>query len=204
MDTTIRIVTDSEEKRAVYRFRYRVYVEEMHREQTYADHARKEIKEPLDATGTLLAAFAGDEVVGALRTNFARHGGLGLYEALYDFGRTGDAFPSSVSMTTKLMVEPAWRRTKVPLELAIAVYRYGLEEDIRFDFIDCNDYLEPFFLRLGYTRTGPNVSHPEYGEVVPMVLDLRDTAHLAAVKSPFAAVLAAHTAASPAPALVVS
>lgn len=43
----IREVTTAEERERVYRFRYKVYVEEMKRLQQYADHDKKEICEPL-------------------------------------------------------------------------------------------------------------------------------------------------------------
>lgn len=63
----VRIATTPEELEAVYRFRYRVYVEEMNRQERYADHDRKRIEEPMDAENTIIGAFKDGQVVGTVR-----------------------------------------------------------------------------------------------------------------------------------------
>jgi hypothetical protein len=44
----------------------------------------------------------------------------------------------------------------------------------------------PFFQKLGYRQVFPDVVHPEYGCVVPMILALLDQDHLEKIGSPFA------------------
>jgi hypothetical protein len=78
----------------------------------------------------------------------------------------------------------------LPLMLVLACYRLGLERNIRWNFIDCNDHLVGFFTRLGFVQHLPKAWHPEYGHVTRMRLDLLDEAHLASVCSPFLGVLA--------------
>lgn len=176
-----------EDREAVYRFRYRVYVEEMGRPQKYADHAWKRIEEPLDGHAHVLAAFNGDHLVGTVRYNLGSEGGFDYYEELYGLRSFGPFFPDHVSITTKLMVAPECRRSTLALRLASECYRGGAERGSMFDVIDCNPPLRPFFAKLGYRQISSNFEHPEYGHVIPMVLALYDDEHLAAVRSPFLA-----------------
>src|SRR4051812_29884138 len=62
----------SSELMDIYKFRYRIYVDEMRLSQFYADHVKKTISDPLDPGADNFAAFQGDEVVGVLRLNFPR------------------------------------------------------------------------------------------------------------------------------------
>lgn len=58
----VREARTVEERKRVYRFRYKLYVEEMRRLQQYADHDKKEICDPLDLSGHVLAAYSdGDQ-----------------------------------------------------------------------------------------------------------------------------------------------
>jgi predicted GNAT family N-acyltransferase len=187
--TCIRAAETPQELEAIYRFRYQVYVMEMQRPQKDADHANRRIEDSLDRTGFNLAAWSGSRVVGIARANFARDGGLGSYDEFYDLGSVGNDHPWRTSIVTRLMVAPEHRHTMLPMMLVLACYRLGLENNIRWSFIDCNDHLVGFFTRLGFVQHLPKAWHPEYGHVTRMRLDLLDEAHLASVCSPFLGVL---------------
>ena len=189
----IRIAESEEEREAIYRFRYQVYVEEMHRPQKDADDVARRIEDALDATAFNIAAWKGRTVVGVARANFARNGGLGMYEEFYDMNSVGVDHPWRTSITTRLMVAPEHRHSMLPMMLVIACYRLGLTNNIRWNFIDCNDHLVGFFTRLGFVQHLPNARHPEYGHVTRMRLSLLDDAHLASVCSPFLGVLSDKT-----------
>lgn len=182
----LRFAHDEEDRQRVFRFRYEVYVEEMRREQKFADHRRRLIEEPFDATGHLLLAEVGDTLVGTARTNFAGETDLGYYVDLFNLRAAGAAFPHAVSLTTKLMIRRELRSGTLAVRLARALFELGQASGIRHDFIDCNAHLEDFFIRLGYHRHGPKVEHPEYGLVQPLRLDIEDIDHLLQVGSPFA------------------
>jgi hypothetical protein len=186
MQPTIRLAESAADRARVFRFRYRIYVEEMGRTQKHADHARRTIEEPFDATAHLLLAEAAGEIVGTLRANFARETDLGYYPELFGMTTVARAFPDAVSLTTKLMICPAHRSGTLAVRLALAMYEHGTSRGIRHDFIDCNAHLEDFFTRLGYRRFWPYVEHPEYGRVLPLRLDLDDFEHLRALGSPLA------------------
>lgn len=181
----IRMVETREDRERVFRFRYEIYVEEMGRVQKYADPTRRRIEEPFDATAHLMIAERGGVTVGTLRTNFAGETDLGYYVRLFELDSVGNAFPSKVSLTTKLMVRRELRSGTLAVRMACAVYRFGLENGIRHDFIDCNPHLERFFQRLGFRPYMGKAEHPEYGPVLPLRLDLTDFEYLRQIGSPF-------------------
>lgn len=188
----IAAAADDAELRQVFAFRYRIYVEEMNRVQHYADHARRQIVDPLDGAAHNLVAWNGAEVVGVVRVNFAREGGLGLYEALYGMADVGADHPARTAITTRLMTAPEYRGSPLAVRLSMAAYGLGLAAGIRWNFMDCNDHLVPFFTALGYVRHRGIVDHPEYGAVHCMVFDLEDRAGLAALRSPLLRVYRDH------------
>jgi len=184
----IREAVTEEDREAVFRFRYKVYVEEMRRNEQYADHVNMRIEEPLDAGNTVFAAMRGGEVVGTVRV----HPGTvtdGFYADFYRMPEFAPFFPEQTSITTKLMVDQVLRRSSVAVRLAMAGFEYARSKGIRFDFIDCNAHLKRFFERLGYHQLFPEREHHVYGTVHPMVLDTQDWFHFLRIRSPFAELL---------------
>ena len=166
----VREVTSENERDAVFRFRYRIYVQDQGRQEPHADHARRTLREPLDDRGWLLGAFQDDRVVGTLRTN-----------------------QEQVSITTKLMVEPGIRGGLVALRLAKLTYAIALEHHVTWDYVDARDETVPLFERLGHRVLRTDLDHPSYGRANLMCLALRDIDHLAHVQSPFLSVLQLQT-----------
>lgn len=182
----IREAIKADELERVYRFRYKLYVEEMNRFQQYADHDKKQICEPLDISGHVLGAYGdSDQLIGTVRLNVGADEHFGIYSELYKLRKFVPFFPKHISITTKLMVVASYRRSRLACQLAVAIYRVGLELGTCFDFIDCNPPLVKFFKHLGYRQTGELIRHPEYGNVVPLVLAMHDLEHLERVGSPF-------------------
>ena len=168
------------------RFRYEVYVKELNRCQKYANHENQTIVDPLDTFSTNIVARNDRDIVACLRTSFFRDGDLGYYK---DFYRMSDYFPCSdgISIVTQLMSSNRCRKYKIAKILCEKVYEYGLVNGIHHCFIDCNDPLEPMFLKLGFVTLFKD-RHHDYGLVNVMLLDLCDLEHLRAVNSPFAVV----------------
>jgi GNAT superfamily N-acetyltransferase len=186
----IRAAQTSEDLEAVYRFRYLIYVEEMKRKQVYADHVRRRIVDPLDEGAINLVAWSGEEVVGTLRINFPRDSFIGQYEEFYEMGSVGEDHPQHTSINTRLMVAPHVRNTGLGLSLGLASYAYGAPLGIKWNFIDCNDHLLPFYLGLGYIAHAPKAEHPEYGLVNRLRLNALDMKHFVEIRSPLGRVLA--------------
>jgi GNAT superfamily N-acetyltransferase len=173
MATSIRLALTAEERELLYSFRYRIYVAEMNRPQKYADHARRRIEDPLDATGCNLVAWQGQAVVGCLRVNFAWQGQLDYYRDLLRMDELVSGYPEGVSLSTRLMVDPTWRGGNLAVRLSTEAYRLAKQNGVDWNFIDCNDHLVGYFQKLGYVFTHRAV-HEEYGTVNAMLLDLKN------------------------------
>ncbi|HMV65494.1 MAG TPA: hypothetical protein PKA64_01495 [Myxococcota bacterium] len=178
----IREAVTGDEREAIFRLRYAIYVEEMGRRQRYADAARRRVEEPLDDGGVLFGAWdEGGELVGTLRVNSRP---FGEYHAMYDLDRVGHVLDRCI-IATKLMILPRLRHdTRVGFELMAAGYRRVLAEGAWFAFIDCNAHLVRTFSALGFRRYAPPVDHPEYGLVDVMVLGITDVDWMRRVGSP--------------------
>ncbi len=185
MISTIRLTRSQAEQEALYAFRYEVYVEEMRRVQKHADHARRRIADPLDDTAHNFIALSDGKVVGCVRINFAADGGLDYYRDLLNMAVLVGEYPAGVSLCTRLMVASYLRGGTLALRLCRAAYRFAFAQQMRWNFIDCNDHLLSFFERLGYVRKH-QAFHEEYGQVNAMRLDMHDWQHLVACGSPFA------------------
>ena len=189
---TIRQAESPEDLEKLYRFRYRIYVEEMGRHQRYADHAGRRVEEPLDATAAHFIAVDGEKIVGCLRWNSGLDTDFGEYVELYQMHRAGPYFPAQCGTTTKVMVAPEYRRTGLVVRLCQAGYTHARSRGLVADFMDCNPHLEEQFAQFGYRPYRSRTEHPEYGDVLPMLLLCPDLEHLQRVRSPLATIEAAH------------
>src|SRR5688572_6621386 len=134
MRVQIREASTPDDREAVFRFRYRVYVEEMGRVQQYVDHRARRVEVPLDRRAEVLAAWDGAEVVGTVRFNYAGRGGLGYYVGLYGMERFAPFFPARTCVTTKLMVASRLRNTTLGLRLCKHGCAAALRDGMSFDF----------------------------------------------------------------------
>lgn len=188
----IKLATHRHEQEALYRFRYQIYVEEMHRVQHDADHARKRITDCLDGNGYNFIAFnGGGGVVGTLRSNFLRQGPIPYYPSFYRIAEQEGTTVENTSIVTRMMIAKELRRHTLAVRLCLAVYQHSLERGIRYNFIDCNDHLVEFFTSFGFKEYMGTAVHKEYGSVHPLKLDLHDEETLRRLNSPFLKLLLA-------------
>lgn len=173
---------------ALYRFRYEVYVEELHRAQSYACHEERTIIDPLDEAGHNLIARDGDEIVGCVRLNFVRDGGVQPYFDFYELERLSPLEIEGASICTRYMVAPRYRRSRVPIELLKRIYLHGLENGATSCYMDTNAPYQKLYVKLGYDSMFEKV-HADYGLVSIMRLEADNLEKLTAARSPFAPIL---------------
>jgi hypothetical protein len=182
----VKIASTQEELEMVYRFRYQVCVEELRRCPQGADHRNKRLKQPLDDHGVNFFAHDGTKIRGVIRGNVGIDGSFGPYAVFYGVDSPEFGHPYKTSISTGLIVDADGRRGMIGARLVVASYAYGLQRNIRWNFMDCIPPLTPYFLKLGYVEHLPEASHPEYQfPVKRMMLDLDDEKHLESVQSPF-------------------
>ena len=171
MACEVGLAETDEEKEAVYRFRYTVYVEEMGRYQSTADHAGRRLVEPEDEHSFVFYARDGDDVVGTARLSW---GGNGFSQRQIDEYRLApflvDLPPEHIGVGERVMVTPALRGTGLIDELMECRARIGGEHDVRIIFAACEPHLLSLYLGQGRrTYADRNINTPEAGYLIPIV-----------------------------------
>jgi hypothetical protein len=190
MPIEIRPATNEAERAAVYGFRYAIYVSEMKRKQRYADHNAGTIKDPLDGDDAyVLAAWESAHVVGTIRCNLLRDSDVGEYFDLYGLSAVDRGELAMAAIATRFMVHPRHRATLLCAQLSCHLYGWGLQQGVSTTYMDCNSHLVPFFRSLGFREHRASVTHPEYGQVTIMRLEMLDARHLRLTSSLFSRVL---------------
>jgi hypothetical protein len=184
-----RIAQTVEEKRAVQRFRYEVYVEELGKRISSADHERRLIAEPEDDDPCAVHLYAGklEDISGALRILCYPPGAApqGQVER-FSMGRFSALEDTAVSVSGRFVVKPSLRGKLVMLTLARMGYEQVLSRGVRLDFIYCAPGLVRSWRRLGYRPFGGDLVASEDGLRVPLVMAMHDQAFFASVGSPLA------------------
>lgn len=180
---------DAAAREEIYRFRYRIYVEQMGLRQKYADHVRKRVVEPLDESARIYAAYFDGNVVGTIRGNRFSDLRTAYYRKLYRVDGRFPFDPDDMSLTTKLMFDPSLQRSLYPVRLIVHYARdFNSQRRCKVDFVDCRRWLLPFFLKLGYIDYLGWVFHNEYGSIRPLFLPADQVHRLERLRSPLAAV----------------
>lgn len=203
----VRVATQTERER-VYRFRYDLYIDGMKKRTAAADHARRRLEEPLDATARIYMAEVDGEAVGTLRVNYARDftAENPLPPSLVDIHALGpflETWPDRLTFTSRLMVALTRRGSVVLNRLLARAYEEVLDAGMEFDFCYAPPYLVEMYLQLGFRLYTRATTEPSVGYLIPMVLPVRDWEHLEAVNSPLlrTAVRCGATKAAPSPAV---
>ncbi|MDH3742281.1 MAG: cyclic nucleotide-binding domain-containing protein [Hyphomicrobiales bacterium] len=188
----VRFATSPDDREAVYRFRYRIYVEEMGRYASIADHQGKRLVEDDDASSHLLTAWQGDDLVGTARLIW---GGDAPFTARqieqYDLAGFRNAVPDDqMIIGERFMIEPSLRGSDLLYCIFCAYMNFANDHRIQLAFGDCEPHLLNVYQGLGYRAyTRNNVNSPQTGYLIPLVLVTEDIAYLERIGSPLAAVL---------------
>ena len=186
-DCRIGFATTPEERERIFRFRYRIYVEEMGKRPSYADHNKKILTDEMDNESAAIGYAAdGDEIVATIRWNQGAVGKIPeTWRSIYALNRFSRYSPDAFGFSSRLMLAPEWRGSLVLNSLLAALYRRGREAGALFDFINCSPSLIELYEQLGYRRYTDGFMDDDVGYRVPMVLVLDDAEHMRAVHSPF-------------------
>lgn len=186
-----RIVkVETEQQRAeLYRFRYRVYVEELQMTQV-ADHERRWLYDDLDEVGVSFMLVDDDKVMGSLRLVYLQDVApdnplytqlvdkFGLAPALEHFG------VNAICTTSRFILDQQLRHGKAIFRLMQAGYRDAHERGMRLNYGDCSPQMLPLYEHLGYRRYTDGYNDTQYGYKVPILMLAGDCQQFARVRSP--------------------
>ena len=192
MKPTIHEAVTPQQRHDVYRFRYDIYVEEMGRYRSVADHDQRIFSEPEDETARLYYATDGEQIVATMRHNWGGDAPLCARQIeQYDLAR----FLKSISceqmiVGERFMIAPSQRGTDLIFRLFQTYLNFVNEHRIQLIFGDCEPHLLNLYLGMGFrTYAERNVNSKETGYLVPLVMVPEDIAYMKQVKSPFVTLL---------------
>jgi len=183
----IHTAESEEEREAVFRFRYDVYVEEMGRYQEVADHAARRFSEPEDAYSRIVYTGRNGRVVGTARMTW---GGLApIPERMirqYGLAPFLERLPpEAIAVDERGMIAPELRGSDLLLEMMGRGLRFANEQRIQLSFGNCEPHLLNLYLGLGHRPySHDNVNSREAGYLIPIVFANEDVTHLRRIRSP--------------------
>lgn len=183
----IRTAETRDEKEAVYRFRYDVYVEEMGRYRDRADHARRMLHEPEDETGRIGYASENGEVVATVRLSWPGHGPLSERQVRqYRLQPFLDQLPAeALAVGERGMIAPRLRGSDLLLDMMRRGLAFSHEHRIQLTFGACEPHLLNLYLDLGHrTYSDENINSAEAGYLIPLVMVLEDYDYFVKLDSP--------------------
>lgn len=178
--------TEQSQKEKIYRFRYRVYVEELGKTFSGTDHDKKWLYDELDNTAVLFYVEVKGMIIASSRMNLGSMTHFSKeWRELYQLDKFDCFPPESISLSSRIMVDEAWRGSLVLGAMLSEIYVYARKEGIKFDFCNCSPFLLEFYEHLGYRRYIDGFLDEDTGYHIPLVFMVEDTEHLSRVRSPF-------------------
>ncbi len=184
-----------QEREAIYRFRYRVYVEELKKGFLDVDHENKMIRDDDDESpgAVLFYTASKGEVTGTVRAVIWR-GGQAPAEIHQRF-----SFPLFAAIdtlitaeTSRLLIDRSVRGSLILPALARAMYEHMIEQDVSLVFAYCAPGLVRAYRKLGYRPYSGELVCNQDGVRVPLVGVLSDLDYLQRVGSPVAPLVKQH------------
>ena len=179
-----------EEKDAVYRFRYEIYVSEMGRYGEAADHERKMLVEAEDETARIFYAAQNGEVIATSR--FSWGGDAPFTQHLIDHYMLAPFIAelplSAMAVGERGMVKPEMRGSTLFRDLGEFSSHFVQEHRIQLIFGACEPHLLSLYVGQGMrTFSQQNVNSAEAGYLIPIVSVVEDIEYLRRIGSPNAA-----------------
>jgi hypothetical protein len=176
-----------EEKLAVYRFRYDIYVEEMGRYRGVADHDQRTLSEPEDATARIFYAARDGAVLGTSRLSWGGDAAFSPRQIeqyqLKPF--LDEVAPEAVAVGERAMVAPQLRGSELFQEIGALVRDFIQEKRIQLVFGACEPHLLSRYLGRGArTYSSRNINSPESGYLIPIVTVIEDIEYFRRINAP--------------------
>jgi GNAT superfamily N-acetyltransferase len=187
LDADIQEVRSSSDREALDRFHRRVSVMDANRRHRQINYqfSNPNSKAP-SGDAVQLVALRDSGIVGTVQITYASTQDLGVDADFYRMREAaGDSHPSGTCILSRLLIEPDYRGSDLGRRMCVAAYRNALDANARTAFLRCNDPLVFYFAALGFKPYMGKSWHTQYGEVLPMKLDLLDEQYLEMIDSPF-------------------
>ena len=165
----------------IERFRYSIYIEEMHKPLPWANHDEKRLPDPDDGGALQLYIREVGEVAACLRIHFGNAPAaildrLGVTELV-------SSLPGPVVYLSKMMVGGSLRGAQHSKALMRHGFQIGVERGFHVALCNSRPELVPYYRKIGLYRFGEPFIDECVGRQVPMVMLGHDAEHFERVGS---------------------
>ena len=204
MAVEIRLAKNEEEKRAVYRLRYELFVEDQSLFGEEADHQNRLLFDTFDACSTIAMAIDNGRLIGTMRMTLGNHytwdaSSVEVYQMrLFD----GAVARRDITTVTRFVIEKAYRGTDVSARLMEICFRHAARNNAELILANCEPHLVSHYIPFGFRPFGQLNNHETNGMRVAICIVCGDLDHLRRINSPMHSAFAERTAVNHKPALL--
>jgi hypothetical protein len=180
MSIDIHLATSEDERRAVARLRYDVYVTELARYGGRADHANRELRDPEDDVSWLFYASDGPEVIASTRLTSGTQGFSPRQIDQYGLAPfLAELEPEHLVVGERTTVRPSHRGSDALRCLLDATAGPMRDSGARVVFGACEPHLVPTYVAAGQRPYGHrNINHADAGYLIPLISFIPDVESL--------------------------
>lgn len=184
----IHIAQTREEKEAVYRFRYQIYIEELRYTLNNADHERRWIFEPKDEEEGTFLFYVGtpDAMTGTLRCRYWPENKVPKHiQEKYSLHLFPDINRRRIVETSMLVVKNTLFSKFMMIALIDKYYDFFAEKmKVDFNFSSCIPSFIPWYKAFGFHTYSGDFIQTEFGIEIPLVLISSNVEYFKKIKSP--------------------
>ena len=186
MSFNIKLATTTEEKEAIYRFRYIVYVEELGKHHIDADHVTKMMFDNADDNALLYFAINEVGVIGTVRLMPGKNGFTSKLSDYFEIDKFEKAFPlAEMAIIDRLIVARKYRNIQLGHALSLATFSEGQKLGTRIVFMTSEEKTMPMHIHYGWRcYMAPKIIHASIKRF-NFIFFTRDYAYLNKIGSPF-------------------
>jgi hypothetical protein len=166
----VRVATTPEEREAVFRFRYRVYVEELGRYRAIADHRRRRLADAEDDHSWVVYALVDGDVVGTTRVTWGGDSFSERQVEQYQLAPFLAEIPAErMAVGERTMISPHLRGADLFPVLTQPCEALTMAHDVRVVFGACEPHLLSLYAEYQRPYGTRNINSPEAGFLVPLI-----------------------------------
>jgi N-acyl-L-homoserine lactone synthetase len=192
MQDGVRFATTKEEKQAIYKLRYQVFVEEEGWFANSADHERHTFRDEYDALSRLIIAIKGGTAVGTMRLLWGGDAPFPPHlRKLYLMRKFEHIVrDDQICLADRLMVSHEMRGGMLTFTMLCQALNFMLQRNVELVLVVLALQVDKWlarWLNWGFRQFAPSVSLEGVGQAIPLAGIVWDIEHLTRVDSPIVA-----------------